>query len=62
MIQVSIISMLILIIVLHTVFTHLINWAFRKICKKEEAFSTAIISLMIAEALLVVQLFQYYLK
>jgi Kef-type K+ transport system membrane component KefB len=62
MIQVSIISILLLIIVLHTIFSHVFNWIFRKVSKTEEYFSGVIIFIMIIEALFVVKLFTYYLK
>lgn len=62
MIQISIISMLILIIVLHTIFSHLMNWAFRKVSKNDEPFAAAVMVLIFIEALLIVQLFKYYLN
>ena len=62
MIQVSIFSMLLLIIVLHTIFSHVFNWIFRKVVKKDEPFSVMIITLMLIEALLVVKLFKYFLN
>ena len=61
MIQISIISMLILIIVLHIIFSNLMDWAFKKVSKTDEPIAAPVIFLMIAEAFLIVQLFEYYL-
>lgn len=62
MIQVSILSMLLLIIVLHTIFSHLFNWIFRKVSRTDEPFAVVVVILMIIEAVIVVKLFQYFLK
>lgn len=46
MVTVSILSIVILIFVLHTVLTHLLNWAFRKTMDSEVGVGTFILNLI----------------
>lgn len=62
MIQVSIFSMLLIIIILHTIFSHVFNWIFRKVSRHDEPFAVIIIMLMLIEAVVIVKLFQYFLN
>ena len=66
MIQISIYSVLVTIVVLHTVFTHLSNWAFRKAFNPNKVINDGLITGVIIttglELGIVLSLISYYMS
>lgn len=62
MVTVSIISIVILIFVLHTILTHLLNWAFRESMKDLDGMMTFIIIATFTECVVMVGLIDYILN
>lgn len=65
MIQISIYSVLVTIVVLHTVFTHLSNWAFRKAFSPNKFATELITGVIITTGLelgIVLSLISYYMS
>ena len=60
MVTIPIFSVVVIIFILHTVLTHLINWWFRE--ADEEIFITAIVFYTIAELTLIIALLDYYIS
>ena len=60
MITVSIFGVVVIIFILHTVLTHLINWWFRESYSESEIF--VIVVCVIMELLLTLSLLEYYIN
>lgn len=60
MVTVSIISIVILIFVLHTILTHLLNWAFRESMDSELGIGIIILNLM--EAAIMIALLKNFIQ
>ena len=63
MIQISVFSMVVLILIIHTILSHLLNWVFR-ISLKDESTSTGfgIVIAILFELLIIISLIKYYLE
>lgn len=66
MVQISIYNVLVIIVVLHTVFTHLSNWAFRKAFNPNKVANDRLITGVIIttglELGIVLSLIRYYMS